>query len=62
MNMNYSYSTTMYESVIAKIYIFVVEKYFFANFALFFHGKMKNVNNTRNTYILAKILSYIVVG
>ena len=28
MNMKYSYSTTMYESVFAQIYIFLVEKYF----------------------------------
>ena len=33
MNMNYSYSTTMYESMFAHIYITRVEKDFFAIFA-----------------------------
>ena len=28
MNMNYSYPTTMYESVFAKMHVFLVEKYY----------------------------------
>ena len=62
INMNYSYPTTMYESIFAQMYIFIVEKYFFAIFALIkFMVKSKNCKYTRNTYIRANILSYIVV-
>ena len=62
MNMSYSYPTTMYESIFAQMYIFVMEKYFLQvlikNVSKI---KAKIVNNTINTYIWAKILSYIVV-
>ena len=62
MNMSYSYPTTMYESIFAQMYIFVVEKYvlqvLLKNVSKI---KAKIVNNTINTYIWAKILSYIVV-
>ena len=62
MNMNYRSLTTMYESNFTKMYIFLVEKYFFAILAIKMSWlKAKIVNNTRNTYIWAKILSYIVV-
>ena len=33
MNMNYSYLTTMYESIFTRMYTILVEKYFFAIFA-----------------------------
>ena len=40
MNMNYSSLTTMYESIFAQMYIFLVEKYIFAILAKKdFHGK-----------------------
>ena len=50
----YSYPSTMYE----------IFAHYFCNFfsILFSYSKAKIVNNTRNTYIWAKILSYIVVG
>ena len=57
INMNISSLTIMYDSIFAQMYIFLIEKYF-----LQFWLKAKFVNNTRNTYILAKMLSYIVVG
>ena len=63
MNFNYNYSTTIYESILAKIHLFMVEKHFFCNFCLnFFHGKKQKLNKKkRNTYIWATILSYTVV-
>ena len=59
MNMNISplTITIMYDSIFAQMYIFLIEKYF-----LQFLLKAKLVNDTRNTYIWAKRLSYIVVG
>ena len=63
MYMNYSSLTTMYESIFAQMYIFLVEKYFWQFWLKkIFMVKSKNVNNTRNAYDWAKILSYIVVG
>ena len=61
--MNHSYPTTMYENILAQIYVFPVLLTIFA----FYHEnefKQKLQKNvfTRNIYILAKILSYIVVG
>ena len=42
--MNYSYWTTLYESIFAKMYIFLVDKYFFAMFASnFFHGNKQKL-------------------
>ena len=62
MNMNYSYPTTICESFFALMLKKLVDKYIFSNFRLLiFHGKhKKNVHNTRNTNIMAKILSYIL--
>ena len=34
LNMNYSYPNTIYESIFAQIYIFLVEKHFFSHFVL----------------------------
>ena len=54
MNMSYSYATTMYESIVAQMYIFLVDFFFFflqsllKNFSCL---KVKIVNITRNTYI-----------
>ena len=58
MNMNYSYPTTMYESIFAQMYEFPV---LFTIFA-FYHENIlsqnfkKKKNSTRNMYIWAKIL------
>ena len=64
MNMNYNYLTTIYESVYAKMYKFLVEKYIFPIFAYkFFMVKTKTCKkNPDIIYIRVKILSYIVVG
>ena len=35
MNMNYSSLTTMYESIFAQMYIFLVEKYFLPEVSVF---------------------------
>ena len=44
MNMNYSSLTTMYESMVTQMYIFLVEKYFFAILAKTnFHGKQQKL-------------------
>ena len=41
--MNYNYSTTIYRSIFAQMYKFLVEKYLFAIFAdELFKVKMKN--------------------
>ena len=64
MNKNYSYPTTISEGILTQMYVFLVLFTFFD----FNHGKFisKNRKNiffsTRNLYIWAKILSYIVVG
>ena len=63
LNMNLSYSTTIYESYLARMYKFLVEKYFLILLINFSWSKIKkNVNNkskivndTRNTYIWIKI-------
>ena len=62
MNMKYSYPTTMYESILAKMYVFLVFLYFTA----FYHEKDLSKNckkyfSIRIVYIQVKILSYIVV-
>ena len=63
MNMNYSYPTTMYESILAQMYVFLV---LFTIFA-FYHEQFlkpklpKKYFSTRNMYLWAKILSHIVV-
>ena len=50
--MNYNYLTTIFRSIFAQMYTFLVEKYIFTFFAYErFKVKMKIVNNTRNTYI-----------
>ena len=44
MNMNYNYSTTIFESIFAKIHLFMVVKHFIAIFAdFFFHGKKQKL-------------------
>ena len=61
MNMNYSYPTTMYESNLAQVYVFLV---LFTIFA-FYHDPLakiaKKYSSTTNMYISVKIPSYIVV-
>ena len=50
MNMNYNYLTTIFRSIFAQMYKFLVEKYIFTIFAYeFFKVKIKIVKNTRNT-------------
>ena len=62
MNMNYSYPTTMYESMLAQMYIFLV---LFKKFAVYrenlFLPKLQKYFSTRNMYIRVNKLSYIVV-
>ena len=43
INMNYSSLTTMYESIFAKINIFLVEKYFLEFWLKKFHGKKQKL-------------------
>ena len=44
INMNYSSLTTMYESMFTEMYIFLVEKYFFAILAkINFQGKKQKL-------------------
>ena len=64
MNMSYSYPNIMYESILAQKYVFLVLFKFFAlNHEKKFKQKWKKKYfSTRNMYIWAKILSYIVVG
>ena len=63
MNMKYNYPTTMYESILAKMYVFLV----FLHFTAFYHEKdfkqklQKKYFSTRIVFIRVKILSYIVV-
>ena len=63
MNMNFNYPTTMYESILAPIYVFLV---LFTSFAfyheMFFSKNRKKYFSTRNKYIWAEILSYIVAN
>ena len=40
MNLNYNYSTSIYESIFAKIHLFMVEKHFCL---FFFHGKKQKL-------------------
>ena len=63
MNMSYSYLTTMYERILAQKYEFLVLFTIFAFYhENFFKQKWKKNNfSTRNMYIWAKILSYIVI-
>ena len=67
MNINYNYQTTIFRSIFAQMYKFLVEKYIFSNFAYeLFKVKMKkNVNNTKNTIYLgqntSKYCSQIIV-
>ena len=62
MNMNYSYPTTMYESISAIMYVFQV---LFTIFEFYhetiFSQNCKNYFSTKIMYISANILSYIVV-
>ena len=64
MNMNYNYPTTMYETILAQIYVHVFLVLFtifaFYNEKLFKPKLQKIFFSTRNMYIWAKILSYIV--
>ena len=63
MNMSYSYPTTMYESILAQKYVFLVLFTIFTFYhEIFFKQKCKKKISTRNMYIWVKILSYIVVG
>ena len=47
MNINDSYSTTMYETIFAQIYIFMVEKYFLLEFYFMVKKKMKIIAEIR---------------
>ena len=62
MNMNYSYPTTMYESILAEMNVFLI---FFTLFAFYhendFKQKLQKYFSTRIVYIQVKILSYILV-
>ena len=62
-NMNYSYPTTMYESILAQMYhVFLVLFTFFAVYhENLFKPKLQKIFSTRNIYIWVNILSYIVV-
>ena len=64
INMNYNYPTTIWESIFAQMYKFLVEKNVFFQFLLinFSRSKAKIVNNTWVAYIWAKILPHTVVG
>ena len=64
INMNYNYPTTIWESIVAQMYKFLVEFFFSQIFAytLFMVKIEKNVNNTSKTYICVKIRSHILVG
>ena len=74
MNMNYSYPTTMYESILAHVNVFLVFFFFFFffTFLAFYHendfkqklqkkNKKKKKKSTRIVYIQVKILSHILV-
>ena len=51
--MNYSYPTTIFKSIFAQMYKFLIEKYIFTIFAYeLSRSKWKIVNNTRNTLYL----------
>ena len=53
MNMDYSSLTTMYESMFAQMYIFLVEKYFLQFWLkMNFHGKKQNM------YIIPEIHTF----
>ena len=61
--MNCNNPTIIWESIFAKMYKFLLDQYFFPIFACkYFKVKSKNVNDTRNTSILVKIFTHIVVG
>ena len=62
MNMSYSYPTTMYESILAQKYVFLVSLTIFAFYHEIFKQNGKRYFSIRNMHIWAKILSYIVVG
>ena len=47
MNMNYSYPTSMYESILAQMYIFLVLFIFFA----FYHEKLSLAINCKNIFL-----------
>ena len=63
MNMKYSYPTTMYESILAQMYVSLV----LLHFTAFYHEKdfkqklQKKYFSTRIVYIRVKILSCIIV-
>ena len=62
--MNYNYLATIYESIFAQMYKFLLEKYIFPILAYkFFMVKSKTVNYTRNTYIWVNFIycSWITV-
>ena len=60
--MNYSNLTTMYESIFAQMYVLLVLFTIFAfYYEIFLSQNCKKYFSTRNMYIWAKILSYIVV-
>ena len=51
MNMSYSYPTTMYESIFAQKYLFLVLFTIFAFYNDFFLSKNGKYFSTRNMYI-----------
>ena len=61
--MNYNYPNTIFRSIFAQMYKFLVEKYIFTIFAYeLFKVKLKIVNNTRKKHnIRVKILLNIAV-
>ena len=46
MDMNYCYPTTMYESIFAQMYVFLVEKYFFLQFLIHFVFVVSNLTGS----------------
>ena len=62
INVNYYYPTTIWESIFAQMYKFLVENIFFQFLRIIFsRSKAKIVNNTRNKYILVKILPILLL-
>ena len=53
--MNYNYQTTIFRSILPKMYKYPIEIFIFTIFAYeLFKVKMKIVNSTRNLYILVQ--------
>ena len=63
MNMNYCYPTTMYESILAQNVCIsgIICMFLLFDMKKSFKRKLQKLFSTRNMYIWAKILSYIVV-